>query len=233
VHVTTRDAICRADPHAKQNETKEQAENAGYEHELSPSSCGRRLRRVQPKRKRRLRVRIRLDQGSSGGIALGRRTERSQIRHDQNPKDRLGTRDKSATDTQADPPGQKEGADVGVGAQARALPSGPALITHTEAEPMRATQLVYAPKDAEHTLDVNRLTDLARAISQIVPRRFNAPPAQPAFSLRIFPAASVAGFFIRHPIRCEASRSYSAPEPMAPSSTQSLTPPGAARGDQR
>jgi hypothetical protein len=181
VHVTTRDAIRRADPHAKQNETKEQAENAGYEHELSPSSCGRRLRRVQPKRKRRLRVRIRLDQGSSGGIALGRRTERSQIRHDQNPKDRLGTRDKSATDTQADPPGQKEGADVGVGAQARALPSGPALITHTEAEPMRATQLVYAPKDAEHTLDVNRLTDLARAISQIVPRRFDAPPAQPAF----------------------------------------------------
>ena len=55
VHVSTGDAIRCADTHAKQRETKEQAENASYEYELSPLSCGRRrLRRVQPKRKFRI-----------------------------------------------------------------------------------------------------------------------------------------------------------------------------------
>ena len=50
VHVSTGNTIRRTDTDAKQSETKEQAENASYEHERFPLSCGRRLRRVQPKR---------------------------------------------------------------------------------------------------------------------------------------------------------------------------------------
>jgi hypothetical protein len=40
VQVSTGDAIRRADTHTKQTETKEQAENAGYEHDLSPYRAG-------------------------------------------------------------------------------------------------------------------------------------------------------------------------------------------------
>jgi hypothetical protein len=54
VHVSTGNTIRRTDTYAKQRETKEQAENASYEHERFPLSCGRRLRRVQPKRKFRI-----------------------------------------------------------------------------------------------------------------------------------------------------------------------------------